>query len=206
MLGFADLPRRRGQFFWNGKKCRPKKVLTHSGVVLQNPIKYMFLPTVLDELTMCRSKLTPDDVRRVLRAVGLTDISLRASPQSLSGGQVRRLAIASQLLTDPPPDLLILDEPLAGVDWASRRALLHTLTSLKRRLAVMLVSHDPGELLSVADRVVEVSRGGIHDIDQAIIRRAVDVRAKKRSAQRNRAYREARQFHSRNDLDKERFL
>lgn len=194
MTGFKRVEKGEGEIYWKGKKVNPSRMIDHIGVVMQNPAAYFITPTVLDELVLERETKTPDDVRRVLAAVGLTDISLMARPKSLSGGQVRRLALASQLMREPLPELFVLDEPLAGVDWTARRDLAKLLGSLKSQFGIIIVSHEPGELLQYADRVVEVGRGDMRDIDNQIIRKAIKVRAHRNAQRRAMARAEAAEY------------
>lgn len=65
----------------------------------------------------------------MLEAVGLADIPLQVKPWALSGGQQRRLALAIQLVRQPA--LLLLDEPLAGLDWRARKEVVTILRKLK---------------------------------------------------------------------------
>lgn len=192
MLGLERV--KKAQFFWNGEPVRPKQILRRCGVVLQNPSQYFLTRRVLDELTLGHNDRQPEDVRRILIQIGLSDISLMAHPKSLSGGQIRRLAVADQLLKSPPPQLLILDEPLSGVDWTARGDLVHFLGSLKRQFAILLVTHEPGDLLPYADRVVEVSNQKINTIDPNIINRAIGTRARLKAERRARAIEEARLY------------
>lgn len=194
MTGLVRVERGNGELYWCGKLTPPGRMLDHIGAVMQSPGQYFLCPTVLEELTLGREGKTPDDVRRVLAAVGLLDVSLMAPPTSLSGGQIRRLALAAQLMREPLPTLFVLDEPLAGVDWTARRDIVKLLGSLKSQFAIVIVSHEPGELLPYADRVVEVSRGGMHDIHQDIIRRAVRVRADRSARKKAKAMEDAARY------------
>ncbi|KAL6508172.1 ABC transporter I member 11, chloroplastic [Orobanche hederae] len=128
------------------------------GIVFQFPESY----NVLDELIfgwprqkvgvqlreLLASKLEKVALREILASklekamtsVGLTGISLDKDPQSLSGGYKRRLALAIQLVQ--APDLLILDEPLAGLDWKARADVVKLLKDLKKELTLIVVSHD----------------------------------------------------------------
>ncbi|KAF7025057.1 hypothetical protein CFC21_037301 [Triticum aestivum] len=72
--------------------------------------------------------------------VGQSAISLDKDPQSLSGGFKRRLALAIQLVQTP--DLLLLDEPLAGLDWKARADVMNLLRDLKKDHTILVVSHD----------------------------------------------------------------
>lgn len=207
MTGIMKVERGKGQIYWKGEKVKPRSMLKRIGIVMQNPSDYFISETILDEMIIGCEYATPDQVRQNLYATGLTNISLLAHPKSLSGGQTRRLALAIQLMRQPLPPLFVLDEPLAGVDWAGRRDLIKFLGSLKDQFAIIIVSHEPGELLKYADRVVEVSRLGMHDIDPKIIRKAIKVRAKliaekKANAIKNAAlYWQRKSFEEDNDID-----
>lgn len=196
MTGLTKVQKKKGDILWNGTITKPSKLLRNIGVVMQSPEDYFIAPTILDELTLGRESKTPEDVRRVLLAMGLKNISLLAPPESLSGGQVRRLAIASQLLRDPLPPLFLLDEPLAGVDWTARRDTIELLGSLKSQFAIVVISHEPGELLRFADRVVEIGGGIAREIKPEVIKKAIRVREGKLAEKRARAYREAAEYHA----------
>jgi energy-coupling factor transport system ATP-binding protein len=77
----------------------------------------------------------------VLTRVGLQGLSLQQPPERLSGGQQRRLALAVQLLRDPP--VLLLDEPTAGLDWSVREEVLQLLHQLARDRVLLVVTHEP---------------------------------------------------------------
>lgn len=181
MLGLEEAE--RGTFYWNGKKTKQKHLVSNIGVVMQSPGDYFFLPTVLEELVMGRSSRTPDDVRRVMHAVGLSNLSLMANPRALSGGQTRRLALASQMMREPLPALFMLDEPLVGVDWTGREELVALLGRLKKEFAMVIVSHEPAELLPHADRVVQVARGRMHEVPREVIDHALRLTAERRKAE-----------------------
>ncbi|MGF9662401.1 metal ABC transporter ATP-binding protein [Arthrobacter crystallopoietes] len=94
-----------------------------------------------------------------LEQVGLRDRAAE-SVQVFSGGQQQRVLIARALVREP--DLLILDEPLAGMDRESREALARTLAALQARgTAVLLVLHDLGELAALIRRAVVLTEGRI---------------------------------------------
>jgi energy-coupling factor transport system ATP-binding protein len=86
-------------------------------------------------------ELDRDRVDAALAEVGLQNLPLHASPQSLSGGQQRRLALAVQLIRQPY--LLLLDEPTAGLDWSMREQLIELLAKLKKDWTLLIVTHEP---------------------------------------------------------------
>jgi energy-coupling factor transport system ATP-binding protein len=97
-----------------------------------------------------------------LRLVGLDgDAVGRRRVDALSGGQQRRVVLAGLLARKPA--VLVLDEPFAGLDGASRAALLDVLIELQEQtgLALILVSHDPADIDHIADRVVTLDRGRV---------------------------------------------
>jgi zinc transport system ATP-binding protein len=96
-------------------------------------------------------------VAEALAQVGLSDVA-RVPVTELSGGQHRRVLIARALISDPP--LLLLDEPTAGVDRASVRALVATLSQLRDAgRTLLVVTHELEDLTPVVDRVVSVVDG-----------------------------------------------
>eukprot|EP00171_Calliarthron_tuberculosum_P017447 IDg17447t1 len=172
-----------GKIFWKGSEQKRRGALVKNvGVVMQSPGDYFLLPTILQELVQFRPSRTPDDVRRVMKWVGLPNVSLLTNPRKLSGGQTRRLALASQLMREPVPELFVLDEPLVGVDWAGREELVDVLGQLKSQFAVVVVSHEPAELLHFADRVLQVARGRMHEVERSIIDNAIRIQQDRRSA------------------------
>jgi energy-coupling factor transport system ATP-binding protein len=111
-----------------------------------------------------RAAGAPDDeaVAAALSAVGLAaeEFSSRRI-EELSGGQQRRVALAGILARRP--SLVVLDEPLAGLDEPSQKALLDVLASLRHRqgLSIVVISHDFGGVEQVCDRIVQLSGGRV---------------------------------------------
>jgi zinc transport system ATP-binding protein len=101
------------------------------------------------------SKIRPtNDLRDALSHVGVDPTKLSQSFASLSGGERQRVAIARALLTDPT--ILVLDEPLAAVDHASRQGLYELIRHLQQdhHMTVLLVSHDVDRVMPLSDQVL----------------------------------------------------
>lgn len=138
------------------------------GIVFQFPERYFVADNVLDEVTFGWPRQKGDlqmkenlarNLQRAINWVGLSGVSLDRDPHSLSGGYKRRLALANQLVQTP--DLLILDEPLAGLDWKARADVVKLLKHLKKELTILVVSHDLKELAALVDRSWRMEMGGI---------------------------------------------
>lgn len=135
------------------------------GLVFQFPEQQMFEDTV--EKDICFGPMnfgvSGEEARRRAReafeAMGLDRALLQRSPFQLSGGQLRKAAIASVLAMEP--DILVLDEPTATLDPASRRELIRLLGRLCREQGktVIMVTHRMDELLDTADRWVIMHEG-----------------------------------------------
>lgn len=98
-------------------------------------------------------------VRKALDSVGLGPEYYKKSPFELSGGEMRRVAIAGMLAMEP--EILILDEPTAGLDPLGKQEILNKLKSIQkeRHITVVLVSHTMEEVARYADRVIAIDRG-----------------------------------------------
>ncbi|KAL8551380.1 hypothetical protein ACS0TY_000464 [Phlomoides rotata] len=138
------------------------------GVVFQFPERFFIADNVLDEMIfgwprqkvgLQLRELLASRLQKAMASVGLTGIPLDKDPQSLSGGYKRRLALAIQLVQTP--DLLILDEPLAGLDWKARADVVKLLKDLKKELTLLVVSHDLKELAPLVDQSWRMEMGGV---------------------------------------------
>lgn len=135
------------------------------GLVFQFPEQALFAPTVAEDVAFAPERMglsereVRDRVRNSLETLGVDHLSTRP-PHALSGGEKRRAAIAGVLAMQP--EVLILDEPTAGLDPASRESLLDVVRGLREReVSVVLVSHDLDEVAEVADRVCILERGEV---------------------------------------------
>lgn len=138
------------------------------GLVFQQPEDQLFEKTVHEDVGFGPGQLGVDSqelvgrIRRALEGVGLDpDRYWERSPFDLSGGEKRRVAIAGILAMEP--ELLVLDEPTAGLDAAGRRRLLDNLKALHadRGLTTIVVSHDMDLLAELATRLVVLHEGRI---------------------------------------------
>ncbi|KAJ8908268.1 hypothetical protein NDN08_008359 [Rhodosorus marinus] len=166
----------KGKLLLNGKRSNSNNLGKAVGSVFQFPGNYFLGSTILDELIVGRDYATPDLVREVMKQVGLYDVSLLQNPRQLSGGQKRRLSLASQLMRQPMPEVLIMDEPLAGIDRRGHRGIVELIENLKNQMAVVIVTHDPGILLTCADRMVQLSHKKIWPIPESVVHRGREVR------------------------------
>ncbi|GAB2225988.1 hypothetical protein Droror1_Dr00021770 [Drosera rotundifolia] len=146
------------------KLLTPERV----GLVFQFPERYFLTDTVIEEVTFGWPKQRADsslreqlafNLSKALKWVGLEGIPFGKSPLSLSGGYKRRLALAIQLVRTP--ELLILDEPLAGLDWKARADVVNLLKHLKQEVTLLIVSHDLKELASLVDQSWRMKLGGM---------------------------------------------
>ena len=99
------------------------------------------------------------EVARVLDLVGLSDVSSRKI-KALSGGMRRRVALAQALLKDP--ELLVLDEPTAGLDPQQRLRFRDVVTRIADRQSVLLSTHQTEDVAALCERVVVIDQGRVH--------------------------------------------
>ncbi|MEW9031459.1 MAG: energy-coupling factor transporter ATPase [Planifilum fimeticola] len=135
------------------------------GVVFQFPEHQLFAETVAEDIAYGPRNLglakeeAAARVRRAMEWVGLPPEVADRSPFRLSGGEMRRAAIAGVLAMEPR--VLLLDEPTAGLDPAGRRELMERIRFLHRErgMGVVLVSHDMDEVARHADHLFVLSKG-----------------------------------------------
>ena len=137
------------------------------GVVFQYPERQLFAETVAQDVAFGPHNLglPQDEVdRRVESSLARVGLDLAAvgdkSPFELSGGQQRRVAFAGVLAMEP--EVLVLDEPMAGLDPAARRDFLELIDRLHREgLNVVMVSHSMDDLANCCDRIVVMNEGAV---------------------------------------------
>lgn len=136
------------------------------GLVFQYPEYQLFEETVVKDVAFGPKQvgMTGEELDRVveesIRLTGLDYEEVKErSPFELSGGQKRRVTIAGVLAMKP--EILILDEPTAGLDPSAHRDVLELIRRIhrKERMTILLVSHNMGDIAELADRVLVMNRG-----------------------------------------------
>ncbi len=177
-----------GTVLLNGKDiwAEPKKIRAvrfQVGMVFQYPEHQLFEETVLKDIQFGPKNMGLTEAEAEKRAreaaefVGLKEELLEKSPFELSGGEKRRAAIAGVIAMDP--DVLILDEPTAGLDPHGRDMLLNQIRNYHqiRNNTVILVSHSMEDIARVADRVLvmNASRTEMFDTTDAVFARGAEL-------------------------------
>ncbi|SDC54945.1 energy-coupling factor transport system ATP-binding protein [Pelagirhabdus alkalitolerans] len=151
----------------NGKKKTLNKVRKRVGMVFQFPERQLFAETVEQDIAFgpknfgfSKEEIT-QLVDQSLKQVGLTPDILPKSPFSLSGGQKRRVAIAGIIATKP--DVLVLDEPGAGLDPEGKQEILAMLRTLHdtHDSTTILVTHDMNDVVTYCDNVLVMEKGQV---------------------------------------------
>ncbi|MBO5892083.1 MAG: energy-coupling factor transporter ATPase [Oscillospiraceae bacterium] len=157
-----------GQIYLDGKDIWSDKKLTRQarfrvGLVFQYPEYQLFEESVYKDIAFGPKNmgLSADEIdRRVREAadfVGVTEEQLEASPFDLSGGQKRRVAIAGVIAMEP--EVLILDEPTAGLDPAGREDILRNIDRYRKEknATIMMVSHSMNDVARLTQRLMVMS-------------------------------------------------
>lgn len=150
------------------KDAKAKNARQQVGMVFQYPEHQLFAETVFEDIAFGpRNKGFQEEevnkaVREAMDFVGLDyETFAQRSPFQLSGGQMRRVAIAGVVAMNP--DYLVLDEPSAGLDPRSRNAVFKEIMSLhqSRGIAIVLVTHSMEEAVKYADRLLVINAGKV---------------------------------------------
>ncbi len=161
-----------GHIYYNGediydKDFQMKKLRSSVGLVFQYPEHQLFEVDVFTDVCFGPKNLGLDKREVELRAydalkkVGVPDELFYQSPFDLSGGQKRRVAIAGVLAMKP--DVLILDEPTAGLDPKGREEILNQVKKLKEEtgMTIILVSHSMDDVAEYVDRIIVMNKGRV---------------------------------------------
>lgn len=143
-----------------------KSLRKKAGLVFQFPEYQLFEETILKDIIFGPKNFgVPEDeaialAKEKLQLVGLDESYLERSPFELSGGQKRRVAIAGILAMDP--DILILDEPTAGLDPKGAREMLNLFKKINESgKTVIIVSHDMNQVLEYCQDVIVMNKGRV---------------------------------------------
>ena len=147
------------------KKVKLKPIRKHIGLVFQFPEYQIFESTVLRDVmfgpkNFGKAKEEAESLAiHACHLVGLSDDFLEKSPFNLSGGQMRRVAIAGALACNP--DILILDEPTVGLDPKGKDELMHLLVDIQEKThkTIIMITHDMNVVARFAKRVIVMHQG-----------------------------------------------
>ena len=161
-----------GQVLLDGKDiwAEPKKIRQvrfRVGLVFQYPEYQLFADTAYEDIAFGPKNMGLDEgeidrrVRATARMVGVTDEMLEKSPFDLSGGEKRRVAIAGVMAMEP--EVLVLDEPTAGLDPAGRDMILSRIKEYREQTGatVLLVSHSMEDTAKIAEKVLVMNEGRV---------------------------------------------
>ena len=158
-----------GVVYYNGKNIHDKgnslkKLRSKVGLVFQYPEYQLFAETVIEDVKFGPKNIgmSPEEINdaanEALKMTGVSDNLYEALPLELSGGEKRRVAIAGVLAMKP--EVLILDEPTAGLDPAGRDEILGLISELhKNGLTIILVSHSMSDVAEYADKIYVMDDG-----------------------------------------------
>ena len=163
----------KGSVLADGRDINDKspeaKLLRHRiGLVFQYPEYQLFEETVIKDVCFGPANLGVSEeecVKRAEKALELVGIDPKTqgdkSPFSLSGGQKRRVAIAGILAMQP--EVLVLDEPAAGLDPVGKDSILDLIRTIRkeRNMTIILISHNMDDVAEMADRVIVMDKGEV---------------------------------------------
>jgi energy-coupling factor transport system ATP-binding protein len=155
-----------GQDIWEKPK-EIRKIRFRVGLVMQYPEYQLFEETVYKDIAFGPKNMGLDEqeidrrVRDAAAIVGLAPEVLEKSPFELSGGQKRRVALAGVFAMEP--QVLVLDEPMAGLDPAGREDVFAFIKEYQRQhgITVIFVTHSMEDAAKMADRIIVMERGKI---------------------------------------------
>ncbi|MBQ3544870.1 MAG: energy-coupling factor transporter ATPase [Lachnospiraceae bacterium] len=158
-----------GNVFYKGKTINSNKRDLHFnvGLVFQYPESQLFEETIIKDVMFgpLNKGLTEKEARKVakeaLEFLGMGEEYYHSSPFELSGGEMRKVAIAGVIAMEP--EIIILDEPVAGLDPANKKYLLDSLKILQKdkNKTIIIVSHDMNDVAKYSDRLIVMDEGKI---------------------------------------------
>ena len=157
-----------GEVFFKGENIEHIKGIRNKiGIVFQNPDHQLFEETVLKDVMFggLNMGMSEDEAKKraekALLAVGFPPEKNERAPFELSGGEKKRAAIAGILIMEP--QVLVLDEPGAGLDPEGKASVLETIKKIQRRgLTVVMVTHNMENAAGLSDHIIILSRGRIY--------------------------------------------
>ncbi len=155
----------------NADKSKLKEIRQKIGLVFQYPEHQIFESTIYDEVAFgpkncgLEGEELDKRIKEALAFVGMGEEFYKKSPFDLSGGQKRRVAIASILAMKP--EVLVLDEPMAGLDPYGRDEILGNIKKMHHELGItiILVSHSMEDIANIADRIIVMNKGSVAMFD-----------------------------------------
>ncbi|MBR3242011.1 MAG: energy-coupling factor transporter ATPase [Parasporobacterium sp.] len=160
------------EIYTDGKVTREQKKALRAlrcriGLVFQYPEYQLFDETVLKDVSFgpknqgLGQKEAEEKASKALREIGVPEELFEKSPFDLSGGEKRRAALAGVLAMEP--EVLVLDEPTAGLDPVGKTEVLKLLKKMQREkhMTVVMVSHSMEEVAQYADRVIAMEKGRV---------------------------------------------
>ena len=161
-----------GNVYYDGKNIADKGfdirgLRCKVGLVFQYPEHQLFEESVIKDVCFgplnqgCTKEQAIEKAKEALQLVGVREELYEKTPFELSGGQKRRVAIAGVLAMNP--EILILDEPTAGLDPAGRDKILNRLKELreKKGIGIVLVSHSMEDVANYAERIIVMNKGQV---------------------------------------------
>lgn len=152
------------------KNVKLSSLRSQIGIVPQNPI--IFSGTIIENICLSKPNATMDEIRDVCKQVNSLDFidSLENKFQTrlgrkgiiLSGGQIRKIAIARALLKKPK--ILLLDEPNLALDYVTKQEIYKILKKLKETITIIITTHDLRYLGKISDKIIIIDGGSIVEV------------------------------------------
>ncbi len=152
----------RGRIIWKNQIMNSRRRRWLCGLVFQFPERFFLGATIGKELKFGYKSIKEIKIKKVLNKVGLSKINLTAPPEKLSGGQQRRLAVAVQLLREP--NIILLDEPTAGLDWSMKNDVKDLILRLSSENSIIVVTHEPELFQELTSRKFLLTAGRLNTL------------------------------------------